>query len=218
MNSKTRAVAACAILIGALVHAQETVTFDVRFSDPVLVPGEVQYIEVWCEFAPTVGAPAVWNQPGANPIVGTVLAFATAQFNLVNVTGGQTGVYANLLLNPALSLGMAGWEGTPDKQGNVIGMLPWQLPNGPMNPANPILLWTATWTPNTYDPRTVEFTTEVMLGPSMHLHTSQFAIPLYDEWTPLHVPASFQVIPAPATLIVPAALGALRLTRRRREA
>ena len=219
MNSKTRAAVACGMLIGTLAHAQETVTFDIRYSDPVLTPGEVQHIEVWAILSPGPGSAVTWNPPVGLPHPGVLLQFSYAVFNLTNVQHGQTGMFSGLVVPPPLGQYPVSSPGLPDGSGGVSAITAWQPYFAPpWNPSNPIHLWSSTWTPNDYSPRTVEFSTLATNGPTVTLELAWSPPWVEEDWTPLYVPASFQVIPAPATMIVPAVFGLLGLTRRRREA
>ncbi len=197
--------------------AQETVTFDIRFSEPVLTPGEAQRIEVWAILDPGVGSPAVWNTNGGVGQAGIVRGIADAQFALVNLSNGATGVFSQLTVNPQLAL-LLSIPGMPDGRGNVPGITLLQTPLlGFLNMSNPVLLWSCEWTPTDYLPRTVEFTTGVEAGPDVYLDLFPYNSPwaYADTWSALSRNASFQVIPAPGAALQ-LALGVLALSRRRR--
>ncbi|MFM9996973.1 MAG: hypothetical protein ACKVU4_14375 [Phycisphaerales bacterium] len=218
MDRKTVIVLTACLWTATSIRAQETVTFDIRYSDPVLTPGEVQHIEVWAILSPGPGSPVTWNPPVGLPHPGVLLQFTRAVFNLTNVQHGQTGMFSDLVVPPPFSQNPVSSPGLPDGSGGVLDIKAFQLFFPPWNPSNPIHLWSSTWTPNDYSPRTVEFSTLATQGPTVTLELS-WSPPWVDEdWLPLYAPASFQVIPAPATLIVPALFGLLGLTRRRREA
>ncbi|MFM9995877.1 MAG: hypothetical protein ACKVU4_08755 [Phycisphaerales bacterium] len=216
MNSKTRAAVACGMLIGTFAHAQKTITFDIRYSDPVLTPGEVQHIEVWAILSPGPGATVIWAPPGANPLPAIVRQFGYAALDVTNVLNGETGSFSNLLLPSPFSLYTGQSVGAPGGGGGVAGIGVGQPPAPPWNPTNPIHLWSAIWTPLDYTPRIVEFTTFATADPAVHVEFG-FSPPWgFDYWKAVSVSTPFQVIPAPATLIPSAGFGLLGFALRRR--
>ncbi len=201
---------------GAL-SAQETVTFDIRFADPVLTPGESQHIEVWAILEPGPGAKAIWNTNGGSGQVGTVGGIGAATFHFTNVVNGSSGSFSGLALNPQFLGPVAGQNpGVPDGEGNVHGIQFVEIPLlGSFHWLSPMLLWSCLWTPNEYSARMVEFTTQVVYGPEVYLAigTSIQAFP--DTWKALNPSASFEVVPAPMAAL-PVAAGAIAIARRRR--
>ncbi len=209
---------ATVVILGVLgpsvtpAHSQETVTLTIEYASAVLTPGQSQTIKVWALMEPGIGQPAVWNTLGGTGQVFTVALFNAAGFNFASANNGQSGVFTNLTLNPFLVWPPATSPGTPDGNGNVNGIVGAQFWNTGSG-ANPILIWSAVWTPANYDPRVVEFNTVqtilplVWLDPGLH--------PVQDEWTPVSIPNSFQVVPVPSAMTA-LALGAIFAVRRRR--
>ncbi len=193
-------IASLALLIGGSTRAQETVTFTIEYSSAVLTPGQSQNIEVWALMEPGIGQPAVWNTLGGSGLMGEVLGFSAAWFNFVNVNHGQSGTFSNLALNSFLVNPPATSAGTPDGNGHVTGIFgfQWLGPTGGGTVANPILLWSAVWTPANYDPRLVEFTTVQTIPPHIWLLVGLGEVE--DQWAPITIPNSFQVVPAPSAL------------------
>jgi hypothetical protein len=212
-----RTIACAATVAGTFVaqpvRAQETITLDVRFADPILSPGEVQTIEVWATLAPGPGGTAIWNTNGGSGQQGVVLAFGYAQFDVRSVQNGSTGSFSNLALGAGLIV-EPGFEGTPDTFGNVLGIRASQLILGPYVAANPMHLWTGTWTPSDYATRTVELTTLPFAPLGVYLQVGG-AIPVTDDWASINPSASFQIVPAPAGVSV-FSMAALGLPCRRR--
>ncbi|MFM9996972.1 MAG: hypothetical protein ACKVU4_14370 [Phycisphaerales bacterium] len=192
----------------------------------IIEPGEAALIRVIADMGDdginSTGMLAVWNTLGGSGQVGPLYAFSHAFFDLNSTLNGHTGGWSGLsipvLKNVANSAGMA------QANGSVAGIVAGQfcfLPTFPGNTLDPITLWSGTWTPSAYDPRTVEFSFALSAtapvpqavyllagGPQMHA--------VQDVWDVVSTPISFQVIPAPATLILPAAIGAIGLARARR--
>lgn len=213
-------VIACSCLPGlaGAACAQETVTFDIRFSDPILTPGETQQIEVWAILAPGIGGSATWNTNGGIGQAGIVKGIGGARFDLSSVSNGQTGFFTELALNPSLALFYPPSLGTPDGEGNVVGIEFVQSPYfGQLLMSSPVLLWSCTWTPSGYSPRKVDFTTHQGADPFVYLelfpYNGSWGYP--DTWTPLTPSASFQVVPAPGAGAL-LGLGFIPLARRRR--
>ncbi len=193
--------------LGSLAHAQETITFSIQYSSPVLTPGQSQTISVWATFAPGIGQPAVWNTNGGTGQVLPVAGFQGANFHLLNMNNGHTGTFSNLAVAPPLF----GSAGTAIVGGHIFDASAGQIQPG--SAANPIKLWSAQWTPVNYLPREVTFNTWPSFPPGVWLEIGVGTGAL-DWWTPISISSSFQVIPAPSGLTV-LALGAL-ITRRRR--
>ncbi len=204
--------ASLALLTPAVGHAQETMTFTIEYSSPVLRPGQSQNMKVWAFMQPGIGQAAVWNTLGGSGQVLPVLAFSGAHFDLSNLKNGQTGSFSNLVLNPALLASPGAGPGTPDGNGNVLGILAFQF-HLSLSQANPILIWSADWTPINYEPRIVTFNTLHATLPLVWLELGLGGV--QDEWTSFTVPNSFQVVPSPSSSIA-LALGALFALRRRR--
>ena len=191
---------------------QETITFEVRVSDLLLTPGETQHIEVWATLAPGHGTLVPWGTTGT---LGTVMGFGGADLGVQNVAGAETGDWSGLALNPSV----AWWGGTAGQAmpgGGVAGIKAHQFPISVVfSQANPILLWSADWDPLGYEPRTVELSTEVTVGPYAYLDLGGGMF-VSDTWTPAYVPGSFAVVPATPSISVLIGAAALVARGRRR--
>lgn len=192
----------------------------------LIEPGESALIRVIADMGDdgvnSTGMLAVWNTLGGSGQVGPLYAFSHAFFDLNSTLNGHTGGWSDLNI-PVLKHA-ANIAGVAQPNGSVAGIVAGQtcfLPQFPGNTLDPITLWSGTWTPTAYDPRTVEFAFALSAtapvpqavyllagGPQMHA--------VQDVWDVVTTPISFQVIPAPATLILPALIAAFGLTRARR--
>jgi MYXO-CTERM domain-containing protein len=105
-------------------------------------------------------------------------------------------------------------DGVLQANGDILAIESFQLPSA-FNPnfdaSNPITLYSITWTPNDYSNRTVE------VGDANHLnndvYTDNFGTSV--SYTGVTGGASFQVVPAPASMAL-LGLGGLVAGRRRR--
>ncbi len=209
---------ACAVHCTGVARAQETVTLDIRFADPLLTPGESQHIEVWGILEPGIGATAIWNTNGGTGQLGEVWGIAGAKFDFTSVSNGHTGSFSGLTLNPEFVFTYPPPSpGVPDGEGNVRDVAFVLSPDlGAIKTSNPVLLWSCEWTPTGYVPRTIGFTTQVMAGPDVFLRVNPNGfLAEYDTWTGISPSASFQVVPAPGSALL-LGLGLLPLSRRRR--
>ncbi len=202
-------------LVAPAAQADEIVTFSVGFAEPVLSPGEVQTVPIWAHMNPGIGQPAVWNTLGETGQVGTVWSLFYATLDLLNVQNGQTGYFSNAAVGAGFN--MISNPGNPSG-GGVTGIMAAQGDPffGGQNQANPILIWSATWVPMTYVPRTVIFDTAAPVSPQVFLADVQVSWLVADEWGVINGSASFQVIPeqSAVTAIAVAALVGFRHRRR----
>ncbi len=213
MSSRVVASCVATALITPPVIADEAVILNVQFLHPFLQPGQVQTIVVQAAFLPGLGGIAVWDTNGGQGQVGPVDRFANASFDLVNILNGDTGLFSGLTPNPLLNLGSQ--PGAPNGAGGVDGIRvgQWGFPAGPVV-MNAIGLWWATWTPHTYEPRTVTFDTVAWAPPQIWLDVG-FAFSVLDDWTPVHLQGSFQIVPAPPAALALGLAGVLVGRRRR---
>lgn len=212
----TLAIGLCTCPAVSAAQAPETIAFDIRFSDPVLTPGETQRIEMWVILNPTPGTWTVWNPGGGSGLPALVRAFAGARFDLDSVQNGNTGVFSELALGPDIAWWPGSVPGAPNGSGGVTGVYGYQLNTGPsaFNGSNPLLIWSALWTPDDYTTRTVEFATGIQKGPDAYLDVGA-SLAVLETWAPITPHASFQVVPAPGPAIM-LGLGLIPFGRRRR--
>ena len=177
-----------------VTSAQETVRLEIAYEHNVLTPGQAQTISVFAHFEPGLGATVPWNTPPGTGQMGHVVAFAEAKFHLMNLGNAESGLFSNLALNPLLF----GSIGATSSGGSVLGVHAYQWENL-STLANPILLWQATWTPTDYSARTVSLETSATSNPFIFLDIGLSSLAA-DEWTPLNVQRSFQIIPSPSTM------------------
>ncbi len=147
------------------------------------------------------GTATLWASmdPGATGFAGSIYDFST--------DGAGTYIFDNLL--DALTN-----DGTDDGMGNVTNIESFQLPpffNPDFVADNPIAIATFTYTPDTYTPHTVSFTTAN--HQNFSVYTDDFGTSA--EYAGVVNGGSFDVVPAPASMAL-LGLGGLVATRRRR--
>jgi len=147
------------------------------------------------------GTATLWAQmdPGSVGFAGSIYNFST--------DGAGTYTFDNLLDELTD-------DGTDDGMGNVTNIESFQLPpffNPNFVADNPIAIATFTYTPDTYTPHTVNFTTAD--HQNFSVYTDDFGTSA--EYSGIVEGGSFEVVPAPASVAL-LGLGGLVATRRRR--
>ncbi len=189
-----------------VAFAQTFITYDLRVTHAVLLPGEVQTIEVWAAFTPfpTKIAPNV-----------TSIALGAVMFDLLNDHGFETGTTGNL---QALFIAQLGKQ---SPNGDLVGSAASQ----PMLPpfytmANPVHVLSSDWTPDPgLGPRSVRITSDDRpdYWREIIVQNPPFVFPEFDHHTVdivNHDTVSWKVIPGPGGAVVFA--GAALVRRRRR--
>ena len=175
------------------VASAQTMTMNWTLSDDgdgdgILTPGETGIATMWATM-----------DPGTTGFAGSIYNF--------NTDGAGAYAFDNLL--DALTD-----DGTDDGMGNVTNIESFQLPpffNPEFIADNPIAIATFTYTPDTYAPHTVNFTTADHLN--FDVYTDDFGT--NEGYTGVVEGGSFNVVPAPASMAL-LGLGGLVATRRRR--
>ncbi len=183
--------------IAAAASAQGTLTYSWNVSDTgngdgVIEPGESALLTM-------IGT----MDPGATGFAGSI-------YDIVGVSNWDTGTvdaYENHL--DALT-------GPGNLQGNndILTIESFQLPplfNPDFDASNPITLYSITWTPSDYTARTVEVGDTNHLNNDVYTDTFGTSVP----YTGVSGVASFNVVPAPASMAL-LGLGGLIAGRRRR--
>jgi len=183
--------------LAAAAAAQGTLTYswsvsDTGNGDGVIEPGESALLTMTGSM-----------DPGATGFAGSI-------YDVVGVSNWDTGAVASYT-NHLKDLTD---DGQLQGNGNILAIESFQLPSA-FNPnfdaSNPITLYSITWTPNDYTARTVE------VGDGNHLnndvYTDNFGTSV--SYTGVAGVASFNVVPAPASMAL-LGLGGLVAGRRRR--
>lgn len=215
------AAAAGAAGQGLVVHnwrVEEVIAgTEVRVEDAngVIEPGEAARFTLSVEFDPPVGTivPYTTPEPGVGPVAGLL----SQCFALASPVGGE-GEWSHVRR-------AEGWEGAFAAVPGFVSIQAWQdVEAGPMSAQNPVGdLWSAVWTPAGYEPRVVEWRSQV----SCMAGTSKLAVSLgrdpgtgQEMYTFVRVPTEYGVapvviVPAPGTLALLAAAGLFVMRRRR---
>lgn len=195
------ALATAGTLLCVPVLADNSIRLEIRLSDAVLTPGEVQHIEVWAHTDPKFG------HSFFHPTYGweTSNGFGATFFDFTNRVNGETGEFVDVLSS---SNELAIFDPGVSQNGGVSGIIAVGHPCvfGP-NP-NDLLVWSATWGPDDYSAREVSFSTLTTNSKIATLHDF-----CYLPWPSEDSNVSFKVVPAPG--IAPA-LAAVAFSRRRR--
>ena len=145
-------------------------------------------------------------------------AFGNGGFDLQS--SDPAGVFSAMAFGSGLAKGVChyGVLGSSQSSGGVSGVMIGQ--NNVLgclaNPFNPIEVWEATWSTNTFVPRTVELSTTSLIGMSMYSsHGQPFPNIFFEPKDVIPGSAVIQVIPAPASVIGFVVTLALASTRRR---
>ncbi|MBL9032239.1 MAG: hypothetical protein JNM80_11105 [Phycisphaerae bacterium] len=187
-------------------------------------------------FSPPVGSTIAYTPPPP-PGVGTVAGLGSIFIDIL-ATNASAGAWSNITRNAAANPGgipggynwSLGGQGTPQPDGSLlaIGAGQFVLPGTTAVSHNPVEnIWRGTWTPTTYTPRLVGFAPAAAAsGPTTH---SSLLIQ-YDvnpagepQYVAKFVPGAFsgtgniQIVPAPASGAVLAAIMAAGAIRRRRK-
>lgn len=220
----SRSIAVLGVLAATgFAVAQESATMMIQISQATLNPGESTNVSVWASYTPGVGGAAVWNTLGGTGQPGSVLGFSAALFHLVgSPAGGVIGSWSNLQLGPgATNLGTsAGTIG-----GFSVNTVMWGTgfgpPIAPAGTANPILLWSGTFTAalNT-GMGTVGLGTNVFGGapaPNKVRVWLDVGAPVAaeDAWDVQNGNGTISIIPAPGAAALLALAGMAGLRRRR---
>ncbi len=212
-------LAACQTAAADLAHVQ----YHLKISDPVLTPGETQTIELWWEFK------GEWTEGFGEQWFGAPGFMLAAEFpvkyyscpgflgDLLNTKNGQTGAFGQQVFNGQLT-GTPGAVSPNNDISYIVGIA--GLPPSPwILTGNPVFLWKVDWTPTTFENRTVAF--DFMPGPNTWAVVSWEYSP--GKWgTGVRKVGSagdsisFKVVPAPATVFLPALASGAVLIRRRR--
>ena len=137
--------------------------------------------------------------------------YAGSIFDILGVSNWDTGTVTSYI-NLVDSLGNG--PGTLAGNGDITGVDSFQLPfdfNNSFDNANPIAIYSITWTPDNYNARTVNLTSANHANFSVYTNASGVSV----EYTGDVQAGSFQVVPAPASLAL-LGLGSLAIGRRRR--
>ncbi len=198
------AVAGHLCVAGSVALADNSIRLEIRFSDAVLTPGEVQHIEVWAYTDPPAGKQFI------HPTYGNKISqgFGASGFDLQSITQGETGTFSEFLpSNPELSI----YDPGAPAHGGVFGI---KAQGHPcvfgFNPSV-LLLWSATWTPEDYSARTVAFETATWKSAIAANHDF-----CYLPWPSEDSNASFKVVPAPGAVHAFAFAALAAFSRRRR--
>ncbi len=183
--------------IAAAASAQNTMTYswsvsDTGNADGVIQPGEAALLTLRATMAPT-------------PAVG----FAGSIYDIIGGTNWTTGSLSNLTnLVDSLATGPGTLNGN-----NIMAIEAFQLPpffNPNYNASNPIAIYSLKWTPADYTSRTVVVTDANHLNNDVYVDTFGGNA----SYTGVAGSASFNVVPAPASLAL-LGLGGLVARRRR---
>ena len=213
---KTRAIFALAAAAGmaTVASAQEGMTFSIKWDKAQVNNGEVQTGSVWATFTPGAGSTTNWNTAPGTGQSATVKAFASSQGHLLGVLNATAGTLAWTVPS---ALNIANKPGTSDGNGGINGTQAGQFgPPANQNPIldNPIKILDLMWTPSDYNAKTVTYkfdgtSSKIWLDVGLQAWVGENAI-ITDSAN-----ASFEVVPAPATLAL-LGLGGLVAGRRRR--
>jgi hypothetical protein len=183
--------------IAAAASAQNTITYswsvsDTGNADGVIEPGEAALLTLSATMAPT-------------PPVG----FAGSIYDIIGGANWTTGTLSNLLNKvDTLATGPGTLNGN-----DIMGIEAFQLPpffNPNFNAANPIAIYSLTWTPADYTARVVGVTDANHLNNDVYVDTFGGSA----SYTGIAGAGSFNVVPAPASLAL-LGLGGLVARRRR---
>ncbi len=207
---------------GGIARAQtyppETMDFTITLRDAggnnngIVEPGEVVDLRVTAEFWPPVGTQTLWNNyPGSAGVPGPVYGFAGSEIDVIGVRGSDTGTLLFEVPAP-FAMGAPGTlvPATQSVAGSSAGQLVW-LPILPGSQANPVLIFTGTWSPADYTPRTLEYRVDPSIG-VIYLLFNQ----CYGEYTiNSGSSASISIVPGPGPWLVLGVGGWLAPRRRR---
>jgi hypothetical protein len=196
-----------ALMLATSARGQKTVTLRIEYEHAVLQPGQSQTVRVWAFYEPGYGSLVPWTTPPGSGQLGFVSGLNDASLSVLSIANGETGAYSNLQIN----LHPLGSVGTP-VAGGVQGIFVGQFE--PILVSNPIWIWSATWTPFDYSPRSVTLATQATKPVGMFLQIG-LGFPSRDEWMPIDTERSFQVVPAPGIIPLLAVVGLLAVRRRR---
>ena len=191
-----------------LVHAQaiETLEYSIVWDKPVLLPGEVQTGHVWIKVLPDIGAAVQWNTSPGKGQNGTIAAIASSIFAIKNIENGQTGSMFQWSREDEWEVS-PNFGGQPDGQQGILGINIGQI-SPPLN-TTPItsavvnVFWFK-WDPlGNYSPREITYGVNATSG-KVYLNVPSLGIPGWvgENAVLIGSQSSFQVIPAPAALIL----------------
>lgn len=187
----------------------------VEVADGVIEPGEAARFTLNVEFDPPVGTFVAYQtpEPGTGPVAGLL----SQCFALASPSGGE-GVWSHVRR-------AEGWEGAWAAVPGFVSIQVWQdVEARPASAQNPVEdLWSAVWTPAGYEPRIVEWTSQV----ACIAGTSKLAVSLgrdpgtgLEKYTFVRVPTEYGtapvvIVPAPGALALLAAAGLFVVRRGR---
>lgn len=141
-------VLAASVALPASSHAQQTVTltYSVAWDKSQIAPGEANQGAIVCTIEPALGSTIAWTTPPGTGQLGTLQAFASSIFSLMNAGNGLKG---NVSYAVPTSLNLSQGPGkNPDEFGNIKGLQAGQF-GPPVNPIpvydNPIVICNIEW-------------------------------------------------------------------------
>jgi hypothetical protein len=213
-------IALAGLPTAALAQPDTTMTYSIVWEKSVIAPGETNKGKVVCTIEPGLGTVVPWTTPPGKGQPGTIMAFASSNFDITNVQNGLNGKFSYLGEPPALNSSGAC---SVDPQGNIINVAVGQT-GLPLNTQpvldNPIVIFNLWWTAGggPGSPYEVAYSPLVKAG-KMFLDVG---LPSggwvgHSATTFLSLPGStFTVIPAPSMVLALGGVGAIMLVPRRR--
>lgn len=191
----------------------------------ILEPGEGARISLALTMSPASGSPIMWNPEIGGSGSGDLRAVGLFWFNLVGV-GGTQGTWSQLQIHEFYDFGGPSYYGTPGMSGSTLtdvagGQLP--LSQTFVLTTNPIVgVWSGTWTPTSYAPRTVTFASENGTGnPNPLASTVIVRDPMISHSVihgtsdVTHGSVAIPIIPAPPSISIVGIAGLLGQRRQR---
>ncbi|MFM9997023.1 MAG: hypothetical protein ACKVU4_14625 [Phycisphaerales bacterium] len=210
--------AACFGAAVACAHGQETAQLIVEVSQATLAPGQSTEVRVLAAYSPGVGGLANWGWQ--SNIIGRVAGFSYAGFNILgNSYAGVTGSWSNLLIGP----GFSKFSSAGNIAGNNVNGVEVGTGFGPPMTvpvtANPVPLWSGTWTASAASATgSLTLTAHCLNAGSVHIwiQVSQFGpFSVEDAWPCANGQGNITVIPAPGAVAVALAASVVVARRRR---
>ncbi|MFM9997022.1 MAG: hypothetical protein ACKVU4_14620 [Phycisphaerales bacterium] len=213
-------VAAALVAPGA-AHAQETAQLIVGVSGIPIGGGTSVVVSVSAMYSPQAGMPAVWNTLGGSGQLGIVCGFADAVFSvLAEPEPGVIGAWSF----PQIGPGFSAFSSPGIINGNSVNGVAVATPAMPLFLTNnPVMLWTAMWTPSEFSaPGSVRISTDVLGIPGQYPDTVSLWLvngqvgPVWqrDAWPCTDGQNVITVVPAPSAAVL--CLGVVAAAARRR--
>ena len=190
----------CAVILAlaSSARAQKTILLDLRISDPVLRPGELQKFEVWTTIAPPPGT-KVWVGGSINTLCSVHgLGKMWADVNGIEALG--TGTWSSLVANPQI---VATSAGTPHPDGSLRDVFAGQFIESLVLQDETLWISSGHWTPNDYRPRSITAIIEPAAESLPHgpqqwalLYCPGWPVFVFQAWNPIRTIVSFEVRPA----------------------